>query len=182
MPPVKGAAAFFKPLTKPYGNAFVRKLLADALRLLVGVSLDIAAMRSNGDQSAVAAIVKQPFDEFAVGLRLGVRVGGMRDLRINLATKYICAGQPKAVSQIVVFRFGIPESQKGDIRLLIVQGDYRVKRKIRQLSPVRRVPSYTNLLTYISPYSGDLAMVRRTMLADRSTGNITTWYNPSVVR
>src|SRR5262249_48857476 len=114
----------------------------------------------NGDQSCVAAIVSQPFDELAVVLRLGVRVGRMRDLRINLAAKYVCAGQPKAVSQIVVFRLGIPEPQEGDILLLIVQIDYRVQRKIRQRHTVLRKPSYANLLTFISPYSGDLAMVR----------------------
>src|SRR5262245_58416796 len=66
VPPVKGATTLFNPLAKPHGNTFGRKPLANALRLLVGVSLDVAAMRGNGDQSSMAAIVSQPFDELAV--------------------------------------------------------------------------------------------------------------------
>src|SRR2546430_11083315 len=37
------------------------------------------------------------------------------------------------------------------------------------------------LLTPISPYGGNLATVCRTMLADRSIGNATTWYKLSGV-
>src|SRR5262249_34140239 len=93
----------------------------------------------------------------------------------------VCAGQPKAVSQIVFFRLRLPESQEDYIRLVIVQIDYCIERIILKRYPVWRIPLYANLLIFIPPYSGNLAMVRRTMLADRSFGNITTWYNPSVV-
>jgi len=153
VPPVKGAATLFKPPADPCGNAFGRKLFDNAIRLLVGVSLDIAAMRSNDDQSSVAAVVSQAFDELAV-------VGRICDLRINLAPECVCAGQPKAVSQIMFFRLRIPESKEDYIRLLIVQIAYCIERIILQRYPVWRIPFYANLLTFISPYSGDLSMVR----------------------
>jgi hypothetical protein len=146
-------APLFKPFAKPYGNALGRKLLANALRLLVGVALDIAAVRSNDNQS-----------------------------RINLARDRSGTGQSQAVPQVVVRGFRISVSHQDNIRLVIVHFDHGIECEIQGLYSVWCIPFYANLLTGISPYRGNLVMVRRTMLTSRTAANVYTWYKSSGAR
>src|SRR5215203_6802772 len=70
VPALEGALGLLPALASPGADRLRGEPRGYALGLLVGIELDVSAVRRDGDESFVAAVVFEPLDEFAVGLRL----------------------------------------------------------------------------------------------------------------
>src|SRR5215212_5911639 len=70
VPALVGAPVLLPPFAPPRAHPFGCEPRRDALGLLVGVLLNVPPMGCDGDEPSVRAIVRESFDELAVGLGL----------------------------------------------------------------------------------------------------------------
>ena len=126
MPAIESAASFLVAPAEPHGHALPRESLADVFRLLVGVPLDVPAVRRDGDQSVMTAVVTQAFDEFAPLLDVAVGDPRIRDHGIDSAREGIGTREAQAVPQVVARGFRIAVTYRDGIGLSVMHVDDRV--------------------------------------------------------
>ena len=84
VPALEGALGLLPTLASPGADRLRGEPRGNALGLPVGIRLDVPAVRRDGDEPVVAAVVFEPLDELAVGLRLdgGVVGCGTREVSV----------------------------------------------------------------------------------------------------
>jgi hypothetical protein len=117
----------------------------------------------------MSAIVNQTLDELAALFDLLVGKIRVRDDGIDPAGERIGTRESQAVPQIVMCGFRIPEAERDDVALSVMDVDDSIEGEIHQPRPIGRVSLDANLLALASPDSGDLAAVCCAMLADAAT-------------
>src|SRR5829696_10231632 len=98
VPALEGAVRLLPALASPGADRLRREPRGNALGLPVGIELDVPTVRRDSDESFVAAVVFEPLDELAVGLRLDGSEGRVRHPRRERAGELAACAEALAAA------------------------------------------------------------------------------------